>query len=399
MNGHMIPQQSLSKAAADQSSCKLIVRQNPSHGRVAIGKEKDRKPLDPPPFIQLIVSSQADPSAIYLQSPYYFMMACLESADGKEQPNNNLLGTLVSSLHKLKDTDNKDGGFFVFGDLSVKQEGRYRLHFYLHVMNGLESTLITSIKSEEFQVYPAKTFPGMAESTFLTRSFSDQGVRLRLRKDSRTMTTRKRNSAAASNVDMQRNIQRQRLDNQAYVDRSYGRNHSLDSMGERAGNGPMAPYSQHMNMNHSHHGSLHNSPSIQQSPHSMYPPSSPYPQMPPHQLSASHHMGALQMAPHSMANVDPSTTASTPVQIGAGPLQQSPVSVTPLLPHSASLPNPGMQTTVGMPSSASVSPQSMPGAMGQSVGGYQNHNGASYQEAYPPYSMPPNQGDGGRNHY
>ena len=63
-----------------------------------------------------------------------------------------LAGTLVSSLHRLKDINNNgwsivlltlcteidgalaDGGFFVFGDLSVKVEGEYRLQFGLFDM-------------------------------------------------------------------------------------------------------------------------------------------------------------------------------------------------------------------------------------------------------------------------
>lgn len=73
-------------------------------------------------------------------------------------PSTALAGTLVSSLHRLKDVDNNgmrhllystsmvrkkkkadwffflDGGFFVFGDLSVKLEGEYRLKFTLFEM-------------------------------------------------------------------------------------------------------------------------------------------------------------------------------------------------------------------------------------------------------------------------
>ena len=66
-------------------------------------------------------------------------------------PHHALAGTLVSSLHRLKDIDNsglsrqfprrwlladdqKDGGFFVFGDLSVKIEGEFRLKFSLFEM-------------------------------------------------------------------------------------------------------------------------------------------------------------------------------------------------------------------------------------------------------------------------
>ena len=39
------------------------------------------------------------------------------------------MGSVVSSLHHLKDleNENKDPGFFVFPDLSVRQEGSHRL--------------------------------------------------------------------------------------------------------------------------------------------------------------------------------------------------------------------------------------------------------------------------------
>ena len=74
-------------------------------------------------------------------------------------PSTTLTGTLVSSLHRLKDVDNTgelsrqqtrftslgvrrsltddmgaDGGFFVFGDLSIKIEGDFRLKFTLFEM-------------------------------------------------------------------------------------------------------------------------------------------------------------------------------------------------------------------------------------------------------------------------
>lgn len=67
-------------------------------------------------------------------------------------PSTALTGTLVSSLHRLKDVDNTgkgptpwlengtgltcvlDGGFFVWGDLSIKIEGEFRLKFTLFEM-------------------------------------------------------------------------------------------------------------------------------------------------------------------------------------------------------------------------------------------------------------------------
>jgi hypothetical protein len=105
-----------------------------------------------------------------------------------------LAGTLVSSLHRLKDQDNSDGAFFVFGDLSVKLEGTFRLQFNLYEMRHNECYHIKCIQSNPFPVHSTKNFQGMSESTFWTRTFSDQGVRLRLRKEPRTLL-RKRGPA------------------------------------------------------------------------------------------------------------------------------------------------------------------------------------------------------------
>lgn len=129
-------------------------------------------------------------------------MSCsLIRADDQDtrSPSDNLgtalTGNLVSSLHRLKDTDNSDGAFFVFGDLSVKIEGTFRLQFNLFEMRHDACFYIRGIVSDNFTAYAGKNWPGMSESTFLTRSFSDQGVRLRLRKEPRTLL-RKRGPAS-----------------------------------------------------------------------------------------------------------------------------------------------------------------------------------------------------------
>lgn len=69
---------------------------------------------------------------LVLQStgPYFFMSANLLPLEGEPETEpkvgpNSLAGTLVSSLHRLKDTDTVDSGFFVFCDLSVKVEGTF----------------------------------------------------------------------------------------------------------------------------------------------------------------------------------------------------------------------------------------------------------------------------------
>ncbi|PLB38263.1 protein vosA [Aspergillus candidus] len=173
----------------------LIIRQQPSRARVAGGKEKERKPVDPPPIVQIRVKEEGTYLAQhYLQSPYYFMCCSLyDSSDDSPvpvSPSTTLTGTLVSSLHRLKDVDNTDGGFFVFGDLSIKIEGDFRLKFTLFEMRKEVVTYLKSTISDRFTVSPPKSFPGMAESTFLSRSFADQGVKLRIRKEPRTLIKR-----------------------------------------------------------------------------------------------------------------------------------------------------------------------------------------------------------------
>ncbi|KAE8421590.1 velvet factor-domain-containing protein [Aspergillus pseudocaelatus] len=165
------------------SDFELIIRQQPTRACVAGVKEKGRKPVDPQPIVQLRVREAGTYLAQhYLQSPYYFMSPV--------PPSTALTGTLVSSLHRLKDEDDSVGGFFVFGDLFVKVEGDFRLKLTLCEMRNGIVTYLTSIISDRFTVSPPKSFPGMTESTSLSTLFADQGVKLKLRKKPRTCIKR-----------------------------------------------------------------------------------------------------------------------------------------------------------------------------------------------------------------
>lgn len=223
------------------SERELIVKQAPVHARVALGKEKaDRKPVDPPPVIQLIDKRTDRRSPLY-NSPYLFLTCSLvaenyhELTTGAELPTSYLAGSLASSIHHLKDPTNADGGYFVFGDLSVKREGRFRLRFTLYDRDNQADPpsvyFVSEIITNPFTVYSPKEFPGMAESTFLTRSFTDQGVKLRLRKDSRAITTRKRNRMAAENPEamlMNRRFKRTNIDRSTSIGAfGAGSNHTL----------------------------------------------------------------------------------------------------------------------------------------------------------------------------
>jgi hypothetical protein len=132
-----------------------------------------------------------------LLGPYFFVTCNLiqPPVTVLPQPSSaSLLGTTVSSLHRLKDSNNHEGAFFVFGDLSAKAEGTFALQFNLYEVRSNQAFHIQSIVSDKFPVHGPKFFPGLNESTQLTRSFSDQGVRLRVRKEPRTLL-RKRGPA------------------------------------------------------------------------------------------------------------------------------------------------------------------------------------------------------------
>jgi velvet factor protein len=123
-----------------------------------------------------------------------------ETVDG-----NKLSGSIVSSLHRLRNTENRDVGYFVFADMYPKDPGEYRLLFTLYEMarEGSPSFVeLATIESASFPVWPIKSFPGLKQSTYLTRAISDQGVRVRLRKDSRqSLSNRRKRHVSLTGAD------------------------------------------------------------------------------------------------------------------------------------------------------------------------------------------------------
>lgn len=135
--------------------------------------------------------------AWYLENPYYFMYAMLADAETDDElhllsdgKTRYTTGSCVSCLYHLKDIDQSEQGFFVFPDLSIRVEGRYRLKLCLFETIGHEVHHCKSIYSKPFNVYTAKRFPGMEESTQLSRSFADQGLKVRVRKNPRARRAR-----------------------------------------------------------------------------------------------------------------------------------------------------------------------------------------------------------------
>ena len=50
-------------------------------------------------------------------------------------------------------------------------------------LNTQSAPVLASCHSQEFQVYSAKKFPGVIESTSLSKCFATQGIKIPIRKD------------------------------------------------------------------------------------------------------------------------------------------------------------------------------------------------------------------------
>ncbi|KAL2140689.1 hypothetical protein VTI28DRAFT_3506 [Corynascus sepedonium] len=106
----------------------------------------------------------------------------------------NLIGSLAASAFRLQDTQDKIGIWFILQDLSVRTEGCFRLRFsFVNVgapgqagngsINVGKAPVLASVFSDVFQVYSAKKFPGVCESTALSKCFASQGIKIPIRKD------------------------------------------------------------------------------------------------------------------------------------------------------------------------------------------------------------------------
>ncbi|CAL3961870.1 hypothetical protein PZA11_000813 [Diplocarpon coronariae] len=110
----------------------------------------------------------------------------------------NLIGSLSASAFRLTDYDDKIGIWFVLQDLSVRTEGSFRLRFsFVDVgipsspgshgsaqkVNTGKTPVLASCFSDIFQVHSAKKFPGVVESTPLSKCFATQGIKIPIRKE------------------------------------------------------------------------------------------------------------------------------------------------------------------------------------------------------------------------
>lgn len=203
----------------------LKVIQQPERARACGSGPKssaDRRPVDPPPVVELRIyegdtwERAQSKDITFLYNANFFLYATLEHArvmaHGRVQtPAANsppvLTGMPVSGMAYLDRP--QEAGYFLFPDLSVRHEGRYRLTFNLYEetkeeadkdIDSADSKPSTpdytpatggsfdfrmEVKSQDFVVYSAKKFPGLTESTALSRVVAEQGCRVRIRRDVR----------------------------------------------------------------------------------------------------------------------------------------------------------------------------------------------------------------------
>jgi hypothetical protein len=220
---------------------KLVVRQQPERARMCGFGEKDRRPIDPPPIVELIENNgPVSPS----QKQTLVLQCTLWNEEGTEhrniirtttgataglgsaeelpvQPEEKharvMMGNIFANAVPLEDEHGKRGFFYIFPDLSIRVEGRYRLKFdLLRVVlppgpPALPGTnhVAAEVLSDVFVVYAAKKFPGMMQSTELTKAIARQGIKISVRGEPRgrregkgnTTKSRKRPAPSITSIE------------------------------------------------------------------------------------------------------------------------------------------------------------------------------------------------------
>ena len=206
----------------------LTVRQQPRAARACGFGERDRRVIDPPPIVQLSLKDYDPTSSTDIEElrfPFNIVHCALLSA-GPQDPQSltsapstpsassadvtavpdpaqsnrisrRLMGTLVASPFVGTDPEMPTSSvenaslatFFIFQDLSCRQNGRYKLRFTLmkvplgpNLVEGGQGRVVGSVESDEFDVFSAKDFPGMRPSTLLTRDLKRQGAGVSVKK-------------------------------------------------------------------------------------------------------------------------------------------------------------------------------------------------------------------------
>ena len=180
----------------------IRMRQEPLAARACGFGERDRRVIDPPPILEMVVedpNSTPEEVAALIRQPCLVVHCTLwdpvankdatampETADKRQQ--RRLMGTLVSSPFVGRDEHDVEGCFFTFPDLSVRTPGTYSLRFSLVILDPMRMGIGDKVPisflafSQSFHVYNAKDFGGMRASTELTKRLKHQGCLISVKK-------------------------------------------------------------------------------------------------------------------------------------------------------------------------------------------------------------------------
>jgi len=219
----VIQQPEQARACGSGAKCKSTAERAPEEATNNLPASADRRPVDPPPVVELKIyecDGDDQKDITFAHDANFFLYTTLENArpiaHGRVVSTYNTLpvltGTPVAGMAYL-DRPNA-AGYFIFPDLSVRHEGKYRLSFNLYeelkdpkdvdidlpegIPNTRDKLLLSNplaprshvhfrleVKSQSFVVFSAKKFPGLKESTSLSRMVAEQGCRVRIRRDVR----------------------------------------------------------------------------------------------------------------------------------------------------------------------------------------------------------------------
>ncbi|KAJ6010612.1 Velvet factor [Penicillium sp. IBT 35674x] len=212
----------------------LHVRQQPIAARACGAGDRDRRPVDPPPIVQILLSDfdpESEDDKDTLQDPR-FTVGCLlfpfsdsstwaqppdpeqaerdqekeKESDGVARADDDLSTPSSQEKHSYPNSApthpssddinpplssqppnlrnasklHQPATFFIFADLSIRTAGLYRLQFRLMNWGSVEDTgqsmpILAEAWSDPFRVYAAKDFPGMRDSSILAEGLKELG--------------------------------------------------------------------------------------------------------------------------------------------------------------------------------------------------------------------------------
>lgn len=188
------------KSALSDLRFRLVLRQQPEAARSCGFGERDRRGIDPPPIVELLIDGprlSEEEKSKYLRYESYVMNCSIVDQSGARDAcyipefrhHRRLVGSLVATPFVGQDERGREGCFFCFSDLSCRTLGCFRLKFSLAMIDPGRAgpavkhfPIVGEAVSAAFHVYNAKDFPGMRPSSKLAVRLKQQGCMISIKK-------------------------------------------------------------------------------------------------------------------------------------------------------------------------------------------------------------------------